>query len=268
MIMQPLCCRCANVFHHHPTFLRLNQRQETQGFWCPRVSAVEINMNFSELNFFFLPGIWDGNGAKILLQPVQPRSTCLLQLRRRFWFANLCVPTGFLTRGHTWLHTNRPSLQHLRDYETFRGWVSVPLCDVVWIIKCILTCKSGLEQAFSWPLRRLGWAPEIPPLIWHDLIWRISVLLLLSDVWTHMRGVRLREVFPELLWELMWDNSGPCLERKRGRSKARGGRREHQTEKEVNNMSDRKEWKGKKKKQAMEEMWIQPLKAQFGVWAV
>lgn len=81
-------------------------------------------------------------------------------------------------------------------------------------------------RAFSWPLRRLGWAPEIPPLIWHDLIWWISVLLLLLDVWTHMRGVRLREVFPELLWELMWDNSGPCLEQKRRRSRRKGGKRE------------------------------------------
>lgn len=80
-------------------------------------------------------------------------------------------------------------------------------------------------RAFSWPLRRLGWAPEIPPLIWHDLIWWISVLLLLLDVWTHMRGVRLREVFPELLWELMWDNSVPCLEQKRRRSTRRGGKR-------------------------------------------
>lgn len=127
--------------------------------------------------------------------------------------------------------------QQLRDWETFRDRVSAPLCDVVWIIKCILTCKSGLKQVFSWPPRRLGWAPEIPPLIWHDLIWRISVLLLLSDVWTHMWGVRLREVFPELLWELMWDNSGPCLEQKRGKRRGMGGG-------------------------VMQGMWIQHVKAQ------
>lgn len=78
--------------------------------------------------------------------------------------------------------------------------------------------------AFFWPLCRLGWASEIPPLIWHDLIWRISVLLLLSDVWTHMWGLRLREVFPQLLWELMGDNSAPRLKQERGSGAGREGR--------------------------------------------
>lgn len=120
-------------------------------FLCPQAgSAVEMNAYFTKLNDLSLPGIWNGNGEKILLLPVQPRSSCLLQLRQKFWFASFRVPTGFLTRVHTWLHTNRPNLliQHLAD--CVRDWASIPLCDALWINEGIfLTCKSGLRQSFQ-----------------------------------------------------------------------------------------------------------------------
>lgn len=220
----------------------------SENTWCwrPKLALqVKLNTEVLALDIFFLPRIWNANGGKIFLQPLQPRSTCLLQLGPKFWFAKQDfspVSTPDFTQ------TN---LLHLRARKTLGDQISISPCDVVWLTRCILTCKFGLEQAFIWPLWRLGWAPEIPPLIWHDLIWRISVLLLLSDVWTHMRGVRLREVFPELLWELMWDNSGPCLEQKTQRWRE-GGKRESVRRERRTWIRWVTEWrdKGRKKREA------------------
>lgn len=131
------------------------------------------------------------------------------------------------------------------------------LCDTVWIKKDHKINQIVPIKTFTWPLPRLGWASKIPLLIWHDLIWRISVLLFLADMWTNMWGVRLREVSPGLLWELMWDNSRPCLREKRGRGR---GRVRYDEQKEVSGMSDRRGAKlglrvKIQKSEVMEEMW-------------
>ena len=63
------------------------------------------------------------------------------------------------------------------------------------------------------------------------------MLLLLLDVWTHMRGVRLRGGLPGAVMR-----ADVRQQRTVPGAKERGGERESVgTEKEVNNMSDRKE---------------------------
>ena len=225
--------RCATAIHH------------IFGHSC--ISKQEIKAAYSEAQFFLLARVWKGKGEKILLQSVQPRSACLLQLSREFWFANFCVPTGALTRVHTWLYTNRPNRQHLKEMERarprFRPTLWCSLNHQVYF-----DMQIWPQAAFCWPFQGLGRAPETPPLIWHDLIWRISVLLLLLDVWTHMRGVRLREVCYESWCETtQWTVPGA---KERGGGGERAGKRGTIR---LNNTSDRKEWKGEKKEKGFGE---------------
>lgn len=84
-------------------------------------------------------------------------------------------------------HLTKTNPQNFRDCKTLAK-VSLPTCNEVWVTEHILTCKSGLKQAFHWPLLKT-WVGSWNAFLnstWPDLE-DFSVIIPLGRVDSHVR---------------------------------------------------------------------------------